>query len=95
MTVQIFDIGNTVLCDMCNGDFTESDAQGGFLFGSYAVCPNCAPRVRASAKKYGEEKFITAEAAPGETFRDFTLRQRGGDNTVTIRSGDDFDPFTR
>jgi len=39
---------------------------------------------------YGEEAYIRDRAAPGETFRAFVLRIRGGNNTVTITTGDDF-----
>ena len=35
------DPGNTVLCDFCNDDFTDSDETGGCLVGSYGVCPKC------------------------------------------------------
>lgn len=80
-----WDIGDTVLCDQCNTDFTEepnSKEVGGFLFGSNGVCPRCAPRMRESAKKYNEEHYIKDEASPGETFKDFILRIRNGNNTI-------------
>lgn len=86
MKVQEFDIGNTVVCDLCNADYTNSDDKGGFLFMSKGVCPKCAPRFEAEAKKYNEEGFIKARAKPEQTFRDFILELRGGNNKVTITS---------
>jgi hypothetical protein len=86
-TVQ-FDIGNLVICDICDKDYTHSNACGGFLFQSKGVCPDCAPRFLASVKRYGEESFIRSYAADGETFRDFILGERGGNNKVTISGGD-------
>ena len=83
-----FDIGNLVLCDLCDKDYTFSDAVGGFLFQSKGVCPDSAPRFLASVKKYHEEKFIRAKAQEGEPFREFILRMRDGNNTVTISGGD-------
>jgi hypothetical protein len=88
MKREVIDIGDTVLCDLCNADFTNSDAQGGFLCQSKGVCPNCADRFEASLKKYGEERYISDRALPGETFKQACLRWCGGNNTVTITSFD-------
>lgn len=86
MNEKIIDVGDTVLCDMCNGDYTDSDAEGGFMLMSNGVCPECADRVENSCRQYGEEKYITERARPGETFKAFILRMRGGNNTVRIMS---------
>jgi hypothetical protein len=83
-----FDIGNTVICDICDKDYTHSNACGGFLFQSKGVCPDCAPRFLASVKRYGEMHFIRATAQDDELFREFILRERGGNNKVTISGGD-------
>lgn len=82
------DIGNTVKCDACNEDYTDSDAQGGMLFVSKAICPKCTPRWVNDAKAYGESHHIRAEAAPWESFRDFVLRIRGGNNKVRVAGND-------
>ena len=82
--VDVIDIGENVVCDSCNEDYTGSDEQGGLLFSSSAFCPKCAPRMRALAKQYNEEQYITDYAQPGESFKDFCLRLRGGNNTITI-----------
>jgi hypothetical protein len=68
--------GDTVLCDLCNEDYTNSDEKGGFLFSGKAVCPKCAPDFLKSVKRYGEERFIRAQAGPDESFRDFVYRIR-------------------
>lgn len=77
----IFDIhmGDVVLCDECNKDYTLSDDKGGLLFGSHGVCPKCAPAMEKSAKRYGETHFILSRAKEGETFRDFIYRVRRGE----------------
>lgn len=85
-TKHIFDIGEEVYCDICGDDFTENNMTGGFLFQTKAVCPRCAPSFEKSAKEYGEEHFIRAWAEPGETFKDFCLRLRGGNNKVIIET---------
>jgi hydrogenase maturation factor HypF (carbamoyltransferase family) len=76
VTVINVDPGNTVLCDLCNEDYTNSDEKGGFLFSGKAVCPKCAPKFMKSVKLYNEERFIVSEARSNETFRDFVYRIR-------------------
>jgi hydrogenase maturation factor HypF (carbamoyltransferase family) len=76
VTVINIDPGDTVLCDLCNEDYTHSEEKGGFLFSGKAVCPKCAPRFILWIKLYNEEKYIRAEAQEGETFRDFVYRIR-------------------
>jgi len=75
-TVITIDPGDDVNCDLCNEDYTNSDAKGGFLFLSKAVCPKCAPEFEESAKKYNEQKYIRKRAREGESFRDFVYRIR-------------------
>ena len=86
ITEQIIDIGDVVLCDDCNEEYTESEAQGGILFGSRAICPSCTPKWEENAVKFDEEEYITDRALPGETFHSFIMRIRGGDNTIKIQS---------
>jgi len=73
--VITIDMGNLVLCDYCNKDYTNSDAVGGLIFGSNAICPECEAEARASIKKYKEEFYITKEAN-GMSFRDLVLSVR-------------------
>lgn len=75
MEIWQCDIGDTVVCDYCNRDYTESEATGGLIVGSYAVCPKCE---RNSLLK--DADYVSK---PGETFKDFVLRVREH-NTVGI-----------
>ena len=87
--IETIDIGDQVLCDGCTADFTNRTESGGFLFGSKAVCPDCAPALLVDLKKGREDKFIKAFCPPWMSFRDWCLMLRGGDNTIRIRSGED------
>jgi hypothetical protein len=78
--VIIIDIGDTVLCDLCNGDYTDSDAEGGLLIGSHAICPACAPAIRRT-DEHGEP---VTTCPPGMRFRDWVLTLRNGRNTIEI-----------
>ncbi len=84
MKTTVLDIGDNVQCDWCNTDYTNSDEIGGFLFGSYGTCPHCADDIERRAKETNESQYIRERARPGETFKAFCLRMRGGDNTVRI-----------
>lgn len=76
------------LCDQCNEDYTNSDEQGGILFGSHAVCPKCEARVFDGAVKYGEVNEIRAHCPDGMSFKNWVLQLRGGDNTIRVQSWD-------
>lgn len=76
------DVGLSVVCDLCGEDFTNRDDVGGFLLGSNAVCPKCAPTVRADLVKYNELRFVKRSCPDGVPFREWVLRLRGGDNTI-------------
>lgn len=65
------DAGQSVICDLCGEDKTESKVSGGFLFQSKAVCPDCAPNYEASAKRYSELHFIRARCPEGKSFADW------------------------
>lgn len=83
MKKTIIPLGNTVICDMCNRNYTKSDETGGVQFGSYACCPKCSSGIISSAKEYNEERYLTYPNE-GETFRDFVMRLRGGNNDIII-----------
>jgi hypothetical protein len=80
----IKDMGNEVICDQCNKDYTNSDMQGGFIFGSHAYCPECAKESLPRIKSYGEENYIKAYCPEGMSFKDFVIQYRGEDNKVTF-----------
>lgn len=83
----ILHIGGTVICDWsCGADWTERPESGGFLFQSKAVCPDCAPKALVSIKKYNEFHFIQEFCPPELSFKDWVIKLRGGDNTISIRN---------
>jgi len=57
-----------VVCDICNADYTDSDVSGGFVFGSSAVCPECAPKMLADINEFGEVDLIRAHCPKGKPF---------------------------
>lgn len=80
------DIGNIVLCDICNTNYTEKPDTGGFIFNGNAYCPVCAVRGMENIKRYSEESYIDAVCPEGKSFYQFVLDYRGGDNTVAVYS---------
>lgn len=87
--VEIMDIGDQVICDICNEDYTHNNIdQGGILFGSKAVCPKCTPKLEDSAKKYNEEDYITDRCPARMTFREWCLQLRNGNNLVSVYTWD-------
>ncbi len=87
------DIGDTVICDQCNKDYTESEKSGGFIFGSHAYCPECAREALPRIKGYGEEDHIKAQCPDGMSFKNFVLAYRGGNNSVTVITLEDGESF--
>ncbi len=82
MKEEIREIGESVVCDFCDADYSKRDESGGLLFQSKAACPVCAPGIEASAKKYGEERFIKSRCPAGISFREWVLSLRNGNNSV-------------
>jgi hypothetical protein len=79
------DIGDSVCCDYCSKEYRGDNTHGGFLFGSYATCPDCAPEMEKRIKSYGEERFIKARCPPELSFHDWVMTLRGGNNKITTR----------
>jgi hypothetical protein len=79
------DIGNKVICDMCGEDWTNRTESGGFLFGSYGVCPTCAPDFLRKVKGYREEWNIRAWCPAGMSHRDWIIGLRGGNNKIVYK----------
>ncbi len=65
------DIGDTVLCDYCDKDYTNSNETGGILIGSYATCPSCVPRMMTKLIEYNEMHYIKAECPKNMPFADW------------------------
>jgi len=80
------DIGNIVVCDICNEDYTNSLDSGGFIFTSSAYCPKCAKAGLLTIQSYGEERYIKAMCKEGQSFADFVREYRGGNNIIHIRN---------
>lgn len=70
------DVGECVICDYCGLDCSESPQSGGFLFGSYACCPNCADDMLATIRKYGEEDRIQATCPNNVSFANWVRSLR-------------------
>lgn len=88
--VSCEDLGDMVLCDVCNEEYTpDNGISGGFLFGSYAYCPKCAERRLPEIKKLGEEQHITAWCPPEISFHHWIMQLRGGDNTIKVWTNED------
>ena len=68
MKTIIIGCGEEVICDFCNKEWTELPTQGGFLFQSKAVCPDCASDMMKTIKKYHEESFIRGECPENMSF---------------------------
>jgi ssDNA-binding Zn-finger/Zn-ribbon topoisomerase 1 len=68
------DIGDDVICDFCNADYSESDDCGGVLVGSWAACPECALEMSMRASQYGAK--LDAVCPDGTSFADFVRQSR-------------------
>lgn len=65
------DPGRHVVCDLCNEDWTDSPVSGGFIFGSYGVCPKCAPKFEKDVIECGEERYIRQRCPPHMSHADW------------------------
>ena len=88
-TGERVDVGRNVVCDFCDDDYTERQDAGGLIFGSKAVCPACAPKLRRDIERYGEQHYVRAECPEGQSFGDFVreYRARTGNNFIQITKG--------
>lgn len=77
-------LGKTVVCDVCNKDYTNSNKTGGFIFSGYAYCPKCAEKGLSVIEMHGEEKNIQAVCPKNKSFADFCREYRGEDAKITI-----------
>ncbi|HMJ13780.1 MAG TPA: hypothetical protein VK524_20325 [Polyangiaceae bacterium] len=78
------DIGELVVCDWCDEDWTTRTEPGGFILQSKAVCPVCAPSVDALVTKYGEQHFRRARCPEDQAFADFVRTYRGDNNKISV-----------
>lgn len=80
------DIGNIVVCDGCNDDYTNSNSPGGFIFLSRAICPRCASHWMASIIANGEQSMIRAACPSGQSFAEFVRSYRGPNTKISVGS---------
>jgi hypothetical protein len=88
---QPVEVGRTVLCDVCNDDYTDRPESGGFIFGSYAYCPVCATAHLPRIQRYGEEGHVRAVCPEGMSFADFVRDYRGEGATIRVLRFTTFD----
>lgn len=81
-------LGALVVCDWCGKDYTQNKECGGFIFCSYATCPDCADNQMKKIKGYGEEHLIRAVCPQDKSFADFVREYRGEDAAISISSLD-------
>lgn len=86
ITQEIIDNKDRVVCDVCSKEFTDADTEsGGFLFGSYAYCPQCAASRLPRIIGYNEESYIKAWCPSNLSYRRWVLDVlRQGNNLTTI-----------
>jgi hypothetical protein len=79
MTEVSMPVGNIVICDACNTDYTNSNATGGMIFCSWAICPVCEP-------KWLQWRDIRpgVRPSPWQSFRELVIGYRGTDAAIKI-----------
>ena len=77
-------IGNIVVCDQCDIDYTSRDDRGGIILGSNAFCPSCTPKMLADVARHREEHYIRARCQADQSFADFVREYRGPEAYVRI-----------
>lgn len=76
MTEEVINIGDEVLCDLCNTSYKDVMLSGGAIVGSYAICPKCFPDHRKALARYGELHHVKEHCPPGQSFWRFVLEYR-------------------
>lgn len=85
-SVKRVELGDRVECDVCSTLFTDDNGpSGGFLFGSYAYCPDCAKLREPIIHQRNEGHYIKARCPACKSFRRWVLDDlRKGDNSIAI-----------
>jgi len=79
-------MGDSVCCDLCNKEWCGNPTSGGYLFGSYAVCPDCAHGFLATIDELHERRLIRAWCPATLSFHAWVMQLRGGDNRMVIEA---------
>ncbi len=77
-------LGADVVCDWCSEDFTDSNAEGGFIFESKATCPGCATGMIEKIEGHSEQRFIRARCPSGVSFANFVREYRGEGAAIRV-----------
>lgn len=86
-TGEPVDIGDIVVCDFCDKDWTNLPGSGGLILQSKAVCPDCNGKVSAHLTRYGEWQYVRAACPAGVSFADFVRDYRGPNSTISVQKG--------
>lgn len=65
------DADEEVFCDLCGQDMTDMPDQGGFLFATKTICPDCAPAYEERLIFHNEQQHIRARCPVGKSFADW------------------------
>jgi hypothetical protein len=80
-------LGDTVICDLCNADWTNRQESGGLLAGTYACCPDCAAKVEADVAADPEmEGEVRGRCPKEQSFADWVRFQRKGPGYIVVES---------
>lgn len=82
----IADLGDEVICDLCNGDYTGSNECGGVLMGGYAICPRCVREKNIDLNSLEDTDMVCPDDV---YFWRFVLWTRNGDNTIKFITEED------
>jgi hypothetical protein len=80
-------VGRIVLCDDCNGDWTDRKDSGGMLFESKGICPDCEPKWTNLAELHHEEFAIRGRCPELMSFADWIRDIRGDDASIVVTVG--------
>jgi len=80
-------IGDIVVCDDCNEDYTNSTESGGFIFGSRGICPDCAGQWMVAIERHKEQRYIKKRCREGQSFADMVREFRGPNATIKVTGG--------
>lgn len=67
----VIDAGDSVVCDICNADWSSRKESGGLIFCGYAYCPPCAYRLEMEYGKPLSERSVSGRCPLGVSFADW------------------------
>ena len=85
-------VGDSVICDLCGIDWTDTDTTGGFMLAGQAVCPQCAPGIEEKAIEEAEDDHIKDRCPSNMSFAKWVrdiVRRDYSKPPKHIQEGDD------